>query len=50
MSNESQNVTSRCDRCKKSIKRGYPLDAVFHPFETWVCEDCVTLSDEVVDL
>ena len=39
-----------CDRCGDEVDRAYPLDAVAHPFESEVCEDCVEPWDEVVDV
>lgn len=39
-----------CDRCGQDVDRIHPLDAIVHPFERNVCDDCVEPWDEVVDV
>ena len=39
-----------CARCGDMVERAHPLDAVVHPDEPQVCDDCVELWDEVVDV
>lgn len=39
-----------CDRCESEIEKGHPLDAIVHPYASFVCDDCVDPWDEVVDV
>lgn len=41
---------STCDRCGDETRQGYPLDGVMHPYDNWVCKDCLRDTDEVVDV
>ena len=41
---------SECDRCGDDIEQGHPLDGVVHPFDNWVCENCLRDTDTVVDV
>lgn len=40
---------SECDRCEKTIRKGYALDSVVHQYESWVCDDCLKDTDVMVD-
>lgn len=41
---------TECDRCNEEKDRLHPLDAVVHPNESGVCDNCINPWDEVVDV